>query len=128
MSREIQFRIISVLFVGAAVYHAVAFFQPAIGDGGAHWRHAAFCGIDLLCAPLLIRRPKWFVVAFAVLTIQAMASHGAHAWLLWQTQRRLDWLSAAVLIVVPCTLTLLLVDLLNGRSGSRPQSSLEREE
>ena len=110
MSRKNIFRIIAVLFIGAAIYHAAAFFAPAFSHGGAHWRHASFWVIDLLCAWYLLRRPRWFVAAFGVLTLETLCSHGAHAWMLWHTERRLDWLSFAVLIVVPFTLVLLIRD------------------
>jgi hypothetical protein len=110
VSRENLFRLIAVLFVSAAIYHAVAFLEPAFSNGEAHWRHATFCGINIFCAWYILRRPLWFVVAFAVLTLQQICSHGAHAWMLWHTQRQLDWLSFTVLVVVPCTLALLIVD------------------
>jgi hypothetical protein len=110
VSRATLFRILAVLFAGAAIYHAAAFLEPAFSAGGSHWRHAAFCAIDLLCACYLLRRPRWFVAAFAALTLQAFYSHGHHAWMLWHTQRRLDWLSFAVLAVVPFTLALLIAD------------------
>ena len=120
MSRESLFRILAVLFVGAAVYHAVAFFHPAFSNGGAHWRHAFFYATDILCAWYILRRPPWFVLAFSLLTIQQLCSHGAHAWMLWRAEGRLDWLSFAVLIVVPCTLALLMRDALD--RGSRPMA------
>jgi hypothetical protein len=110
VSRAILFRILAVLFAGAAIYHAVAFFLPAFSAGGSHGRHAVFCAIDLLCAWYLLRRPRWFVAAFAALTLQVLCGHGHHAWMLWHTQRRLDWLSFAVLAVVPYTLALLIAD------------------
>jgi len=118
MSRESLFRILAVLFFGAAGYHALAFFEPAFGNGGAHRRHAAFCGIDILFACYLMRRPKWLVWAFGVLTIEALWSHGTHAWRLWREQGRLDWLSFAVLIVVPCAQALLTRDALDRRASS----------
>jgi hypothetical protein len=110
VSYKTLFRMIAVLFVGAAIYHAVAFLEPALIAGGAHWRHATFCAIDILCAWYILRRPQWFVVAFAILTLQQICSHGARAWMLWHTERRLDWLSFAVLVVVPCILALLIAD------------------
>jgi hypothetical protein len=110
VSYKTIFRIIAVLFIGAAIYHAVAFLEPAFIAGGSPWRHATFCGIDILCAWYILRRPLWFVVAFVVLTLQQIYSHGARAWIWWHTARRLDWLSFAVLVVVPCILTFLIAD------------------
>jgi hypothetical protein len=108
VSRETLFRIIAILFAGAAIYHAAAFLQPAFSTVGAHWRHAAFCAIDLLCAGYLLRRPRWFVWAFGLLTLETLYGHGTHAWMWWQTEQRLDWLSFAALISVPLTLALLI--------------------
>jgi hypothetical protein len=116
VSRESLFRILAVLSAGAAVYHAAAFFHPAFGDGGAHWRHAFFFAIDSLCAWYLISRPRWFVCAFGLLTLETLWSHGYYAWMLWRAAGRPDWLSFAVLIVVPCTLALLMRDALDRRS------------
>jgi uncharacterized membrane protein HdeD (DUF308 family) len=110
MSRQALFRMIAILFVAAAIYHAAAFFQLELSDGGVHWRHAAFIAIDLLCAWYLLRRPWWFVWAFGLLTLETLCGHGAHAWMWWHTERRLDWLSFAVLIAVPLTLVLLIRD------------------
>ena len=119
MSREALFRIIAILFVLAATYHAVAFFQPAFVNGGSHWRHAVFTAIDLLCAWYLLRRPRWFVWAFGLLTLETLYGHGMHAWMWWHTEQRLDWLSFAVLLVVPLTLVLLIQD----RRSRRPPAA-----
>ena len=116
MSRESLFRILAVLFVVAAAYHAVAFLEPASGIGGTHWRHGCFMAIDLLCAWLILRRPRWFVWAFGLLTLETLWSHGSHAWKLWRGDGLLDWLSFAVLIVVPFTLGLLIQDAFDRRS------------
>jgi len=119
MSRAALFRIVAVLFAGAAVYHAVAFIDPAFSDGGAHWRHALFIAIDLLCAGFILRRPRWFVWAFGLVTLDTLWSHGSHALKLWRLDGRLDWLSFAVLVVVPWTQALLIRDALDRRSTPR---------
>jgi hypothetical protein len=110
MSREALFRILAILFAVAAIYHAAVFFQLALSGGGASWRHAAFIGIDLVCAWYLVRRPRWFVWAFGLLTLETLYGHGRHAWMWWHAERRLDWLSFAVLVAVPVTLVLLIRD------------------
>ena len=116
MSRSALFRLIAALFVAAALYHLAAFLQPAFGIPGARWRHALFCLIDFLCAWYLTRRPRWFVGAFAVLTVYSIWSHGSQAWRLWHEQERLDWLSFSVIAVVPLALALLIRDALDRRS------------
>ena len=117
MSRKLLFRIISVLFVGAAVYHAAVFLHPAFRSGGAHWRHAVFFLIDLVCAWFLLKRPRWFVFAFGALTLETLYGHGMHAWMMWNTHGQIDWLSVCVLIVVPLTLALLIEDTLKRRTS-----------
>jgi hypothetical protein len=115
VSQAALFRTLAVLIAGAAIYHAVAFFDPAFSGGGAHWRHAVFFAIDILCAWYILRRPRWFVWAFGLLTLETLWSHGSHAWRLWRGENRLDWLSFAVLIVVPSALALLMRDALDRR-------------
>jgi hypothetical protein len=118
VSREILFRILAALFVGASAYHAAAFFDPAFSQGGAPWRHAAFYGIDLLCAWFFLKRPLWFVFAFTVLTLETLRGHGSHAWMLWQTEKRLDWFSIVVIGTVLYAFLLLAQDAF-GRGSRR---------
>jgi uncharacterized membrane protein len=117
MSRESLFRVISILFVGASIYHAAVFFHPAFGVGGAHWRHAVFFLIDLVCAWFLLKRPAWFVFAFGALTLETLYGHGTHAWMMWRAEGQIDWLSIGVLIVVPLTMALLIENAMRRRSG-----------
>ena len=115
MSRRTLFRIFALLFVAAAIYHAAAFAHPALSEGGTRSRHAAFFAIDLLFAWYMLKRPRWFVAAFSLLTLETLYGHGLHAWKLWHDQGRLDWLSFAVLIAVPCMLAFLIAEA-RGRS------------
>ena len=110
MSRQTLFRIFALLFVAAAIFHAAAFAHPAFSDGGTRMRHAAFLVIDLFFAWYMLKRPRWFAAAFFLLTIEALYGHGLHAWKLWRDQGKLDWLSFAVLIAVPCMLAFLIAD------------------
>jgi hypothetical protein len=113
VSRATLFRIASVLFLAASIYHAVAIMLRL----GTPWRNGLFCAIDLVFAWFLLKRPLWFVFAFGALTIEALLSHGSHAWLLWHTERRADWLSFFVLVTVPCAFALLVRDAYDRRSG-----------
>ena len=115
MSRQTLFRIFAVLFLAAAIYHAAAFAHPALSDGGMRSRHAVFFVIVLLFAWYMLKRPRWFVAAFSLLTLETLYGHGLHAWKLWRDQGKLDWLSFAVLIAVPCMLAFLIADA-RGRS------------
>jgi hypothetical protein len=69
-----------------------------------------FIGIDSSLAVLFVRRPRWLVWAYALLTVQVLHSHGLGAWELWVTEHRIDWISVAVSIAAPAILVLLVVD------------------
>ena len=64
-------------------------------------------------------RPRGFVAAFALLTAQQIVSHGAAAVRMWQDEHRVDFASLSVLVVIPLTLALLLIDARARRSPTR---------
>jgi hypothetical protein len=104
------FRLFAAIFFAAAIYHLIAVVVPGLSIPGAHWRHALFVGIDFLFAGLLLWRPRWLVFPFFVLTLWSLYSHGAHAWNWWHFERRVDWLSLGVVIVLPLMLTILILE------------------
>jgi len=120
MPREWLFRLIAVLLILAATYHAVGFLAPALGIPGVRWRHALFVSIDLLCAWYVLRRPLWFVAAFSLLALQQLYSHSTRAWVWWHMERRLDWVSILVIALTPLALVLLIKDAHDRRS--RPKA------
>ncbi|HBP18397.1 MAG TPA: hypothetical protein DEA08_11510 [Planctomycetes bacterium] len=63
--------------LGGALSHVVRGLTPGDPDSGA--RHALFVTIDVLAALGVWRRPRWFVLPFACLTLQQMTTHGAAA-------------------------------------------------
>ena len=122
LSRERCFRVLAVSAGLAAVFHAAAMASPAIArleyePTYPQWRHVAFIAIDASCAWLFLRRPAWFVWAYAVLTIQVLNGHGRGAWTIWATEGRVDWISVAVSIGAPVALWLLIVDWRERRSA-----------
>ena len=58
----------------------------------------------------MLRRPRWFVFAFAVLCAQQLYSHGTFAWAMWRDHAQIDWASIVVLVTMPAALALLVID------------------
>jgi hypothetical protein len=95
-------------FGGAAAYHVVAVFAPAIGRGASMGRHLVFAVIDAGLAIGLSYRPRWLVLVFLVLTGQVLYGHGGYARHVWQTQHRVAWLDGSVTAAVLAVLVMLL--------------------
>ncbi len=74
------------------------------------WRHVIFIVIDSSLAWFFLRRPRWLVWAYALLTLQVLNSHGLGAWRVWIYEDRIDWISVAVTLVAPAILALLISD------------------
>jgi tellurite resistance protein TehA-like permease len=110
MKRQIVFRTAALGAAGAGLYHLIAIVEPSLIPGGAFWRHGIFAVVDLACAPLLLKRPRWFVFAFAALTLETILSHGGHALRAWQQQKHVDWFSSAVVVAVCLAMSLLTWD------------------
>lgn len=90
----------AVLFVATAVYHCVGAFTPI--DDAPPLRHALFAAINAVCACGVVRRPRWFVVAFVVLTGQQLWSHGGRFIAALPTVSALD-LGVALAMLATCT-------------------------
>ena len=116
MLREMPFRLLAALSILAAIYHVAAFTAPVLAIPGQPWRHAFFAVIGIICAVNLLRRPEWFVIVFAVLTLQQLYSHGMRAWEWWYMEHRLDWISFCVILLLPFILVLLVLDAYTRRS------------
>jgi len=110
MNRDRALKLMSCLFALAATYHTLAVALPGLGVPGVRWRHALFVVISAACSGLLLRRPPWFLPAYALLTVQQVYSHGWGVWLSWTVEQRVDWLALAVVVIVPFTLVLLAWD------------------
>lgn len=113
--RELLFCLSAVAAIAAALFHAAAMASPAIArieyePTYPAWRHVVFIAIDGSLAPLLLRRPRWLVWAYGLLTLQILNSHGLGAWRLWQENGQIDWISVAVSLAAPAILALLIVD------------------
>jgi hypothetical protein len=113
--REIGFRIAATGAAVAAAIHVAAltipvFARSAYPPGYPAWRHVLFVLIDTALAWLLVKRPRWLLWPYAVLTAQVMLGHGVHAWRSWTASGRVAWLDAAAVIGVLLILVLLIAD------------------
>jgi hypothetical protein len=107
---RLAFWIIAAAFALAALFHVAALVAPSIAEPSPPWRHLLFAATNVAVAVGMVRRPRLFVVAFALLTVQQVVSHGAYAWTLWASEGRVDWASAVVLASMPAVLALLIFD------------------
>jgi hypothetical protein len=123
--RDLLFRVSAVGAVIAAMFHAAAMLSPAIArleysPTYPAARHVVFIIIDLALGWLLLRRPRWLVWAFAVLTLQQLNGHGRGAWTLWTEHRRIDWISVVVSVFALAVLALLIIDRRRPRAVTIP--------
>jgi hypothetical protein len=107
----------------AVAIHAAALTVPAFAaatypPGYPAWRHVLFVTIDSSLAWLFLRRPAWFVWAFAALTVQVIYSHGGAALAAWRHDGRVRWIDALALVAIPLALGLLVTDY-RRRTGRR---------
>jgi hypothetical protein len=116
------FAAFAALFACAAIYHALAIVLPTIdaASPAPAWRHALFFAINAAAAIGLVRRPRGFWAAFAILTAQQICSHGSAAFFAWRDERRVDYVSLAVIVAMLLVLALLVRD---ARSSSRSAPS-----
>jgi hypothetical protein len=127
---RLAFRLAVLGALVAAVIHAAGLLVPAFAAANypayPAWRHGAFIAINLSLAWLFVRRPPWFVWAYAVLTAQVFYSHGGSAWTSWQHDGHVRWIDALALVAVPLALVLLVVDYRKRSSpGRRAKSGAE---
>jgi hypothetical protein len=115
MKRALVFRLAAAGAAVAAGIHAAALAWPAFA-GAAYppaypaWRHVVFIAIDSAVAWLFLRRPRWFVWVYAVLTAQVLYGHGGAAWTAWQRDGHVSWIDAAAIVAVPLGLAMLVAE------------------
>jgi hypothetical protein len=118
VAKKVGFGAVAVAFAAAAVFHAAALVRPAIAPPSPPWRHTLFVAINVAAAFGVVLRPRWFVVPFAVLTVQQLVSHGAAAWKAWVEEGRVDVASLIIVVGMPAVLVALVVDAPSSRRGS----------
>jgi len=115
MKRALVFRLAAAGAAVAAGIHASALALPrfaaaAYSPAYPAWRHIVFIAVDSAVAWLFLRRPRWFVWAYAVLTAQVLYSHGGAAWTAWHRDGHLSWIDAAAIVAVPLGLAVLVTE------------------
>jgi short-subunit dehydrogenase len=119
-SRARVFRFLAPVFAAAAVFHAAAFVRPGIAEPMPRWFHALFVAVNLLLVAGILRRPRGFVVAYALYTIQQLVEHGERGSRIWSMEHRLDWASLVSVAFVPIVLVLLAADARAKRRAGGP--------
>jgi|SRR5215475_10502440 len=116
----IVFVVGAILFIGAALFHLYGFVTSA-GDTKLMAFHGAFVLIDPVTAYFLLRRPSWFLYAFAALTVQQIYSHGMDALNAWREAQSVDVISLFIIVFMPVLLALLIYDAVNrAKRSNRP--------
>jgi hypothetical protein len=118
-SNETLFRIFAALIAGAAVYHVVGLFVPALSPQTPAWRHGLFVGINAVAAWLMLRRPPWFWALFGLLTLQQIYGHGGKILGVWRDDGRVEWISLITIIAMPIMTYLLYRDWRISREADR---------
>jgi hypothetical protein len=108
--RAVWFRIVAFAFALTACFHLVAAGVPDLDPAAPAWRHLLFVGINLVCIAGFLARPLLFIPPFALLVVQQVASHGSSFLSSLAPGERIDLPSLAVVLVMPTTLVLLLID------------------
>jgi hypothetical protein len=118
------FRFLAVGAALAAVEHMAALAGFLKISTAPPWRHALFIVVDTGLCGLMILKPRWLYLPALLVAIQGVFSHGTHAWNLWFAQRRVDWLSVAVLLYMPL---LLWAAFLNAQEKNKDERGLSSE-
>lgn len=102
-----------IAFFAAAIFHVAAMVWPSLAPGASPSRHAAFVVINFACAlgfsRATLRRSRAFVIAFALLVVQQLWSHGNDL-IASARDGRIDATSIGVVIAMPLALWLLVRD------------------
>src|ERR1700733_5636015 len=98
---SILFRLMAVIFGLAALYHAAALFIPAFAKAAypatyPPLRHVAFVIVNSLAAFLFLKRPRWFIWPYLVLTVQVLQGHGGRLWRAWGDEHQINWVDLIV--------------------------------
>jgi len=104
MYARTRFKVIAILFAGAAVFHAIGLLAPEWAPAESRWRHACYTLLDFTNAFFILSRPTWQVALLWAITAEQFHSHGVTAYEVWWRDGRIDWLSLAVLGVMTCVL------------------------
>ena len=106
--RNFIIRIITVIFLVAAIYHFVALFVHL--NDLPLWRQTLFVFVDLFFALAINYLPGYFLFLFVLLLIEQLYSHGNRLINIWVERKEIDWLSLLVLLFLPLVFFFLFFD------------------
>lgn len=106
--KKIIFNVLAILSGLAVIYHFTGIFYKV--NSSSEWRHMLFIFINIICIFGLLKRPGWFVWFFFLLLLQQLYSHGGDIIRNWRHEQRIDWISVGVVILMPLTFVLLLLE------------------
>jgi hypothetical protein len=121
---SIPFRLMAVIFGLAVLYHAAALSIPAFAKAAypatyQPLRHVAFIIVNSVPAFLFLKRPRWFIWPYLVLTAQVLQGHGVRLWHTWVDAHQINWIDVIVVSGVLLGLVLLLQERKDkGNNGS----------
>ncbi len=95
--QPLRLRILAAASLGAGLYHLAALVNPAfarIAYVAWHplWRHLVFIAANFGVAFLMLRRPRWFLGIYLILTVQVLQGHGVRLWRTWFGLHEIQWL------------------------------------
>ena len=99
---------LAFLVLMAGVYHFIGLFYK-INDAPI-WRHVLFVLVDFYCVYGLLKRPKYFVYFFLIMTIQQYYSHGFQLIENWNAAHKIHWVSLFILVLFPIGLWFLYIE------------------
>jgi hypothetical protein len=92
---------------------------PQIAEPATPRSHALFVIINAALAVGVLRRPRRFVLVYAVFTLEQLVSHGSSGWSVLRDEHRVDWASVVTLGFVPSVLVMLIRDARARSAGAR---------
>jgi hypothetical protein len=102
--RQVLFKVVSVFSILIAAYHFVGIFYQINQSG-------------------FVKRPKYFVYIFLVLTVQQFYSHGSYFFSQWFDYNKVDWISLFLLVFLPIIFFNLILDLIGGKINKSTKST-----
>ena len=109
MTTRRPYIVFAAMFGVATMYH----FIGALGFAfylSPQWRHAFWVVVDGGMASAMLHPRPWMIAPLAAITVWSLYSHGWIMFLVWRVTGQIQWLSLAVVIVLPVMLAQLICD------------------
>jgi hypothetical protein len=124
-NKRILFYAFTILSFLAAIYHLIGIFYKI--NNSPVWRHVIFVVVNLFCIYGFLKRPKYFIYFFCVLTLQQYNSHGSHLIRLYTLEHKIHWISLFVIILLPIGLFCLFEDKRSNRINDLKNKDTEKK-